>query len=82
VEYQSVYGQIISHWERKDDKIRIYVEIPPNTSALVHLPFSVKEQVFESGQAIEDNEDIKNIKINSDRIIFEIGSGKYIFEKN
>jgi alpha-L-rhamnosidase len=36
----SPYGEIVSRWERKNDKIVLSVTAPPNTSATVYLPAS------------------------------------------
>lgn len=36
--FESGYGLIRSQWECKDNKIRVYVEVPANTTAILYLP--------------------------------------------
>jgi alpha-L-rhamnosidase len=36
--YDCPYGTIVSSWQRKKGRIRMQVEIPPNTTALIYLP--------------------------------------------
>lgn len=45
--FQSVYGEIKSAWSCKDQLIKIEVEIPANTTAVLYLP--EKEEVIELG---------------------------------
>ena len=34
--FESIYGQIISHWSREDDIIRLEFEVPVNTTATIY----------------------------------------------
>lgn len=36
--YKSVYGNIVSRWEKKNGLLKWHIEIPANTSADIHLP--------------------------------------------
>lgn len=36
-EYESEYGRIVCKWKRTDDKLRIHLEIPANTEAVLQL---------------------------------------------
>ena len=36
--YKSVYGLIVSEWEKKKDKIIFKMEVPANTTATIVLP--------------------------------------------
>ncbi len=36
--YECSYGKIVSQWKRKEDKVRMKVEIPPGTTAEIHVP--------------------------------------------
>lgn len=79
-EYNSGYGMIVSHWERIGNKIKINVEIPVNTTALVCLPCSEKDKIFESNLQVKNVTDIVYKGILEKRIVFEVGSGKYTFK--
>ncbi|MDQ0227838.1 glycoside hydrolase family 78 protein [Metabacillus niabensis] len=45
--YQSVYGEIKSAWSCKNHRIKVQVEIPANTTAVIYLP--EKEEPIEVG---------------------------------
>lgn len=64
-DYQSVYGKIVSSWEKKDGKFILQVEIPVNTSASIKLPVAAGTEVKVNGQVT------KNLRF---------GSGKYTIE--
>lgn len=53
-EFESVYGKIKSEWECRNGKIRIHVEIPANTTAVICLP--EKSEVLEMGSGSYDYE--------------------------
>lgn len=38
VSYECPYGQILSHWERKNQQMHWSIQIPPNTRAIIQLP--------------------------------------------
>lgn len=54
VKFESVYGEIESKWSCKDGKIRVFVKVPANTSAEIHLP--EKEDVFTVGSGVYEYE--------------------------
>ncbi|WP_125721919.1 glycoside hydrolase family 78 protein [Flavobacterium ustbae] len=72
-DYQSVYGKIVSSWEKKDGKFILSVEIPVNTTATIKLPVAKNSEI-----KIDD----KKIRAGNDGIkpVLELGSGKYIIE--
>lgn len=78
--FESAYGTIASGWERKDGKILIKVTLPPNTTATIILPLSDEGKVTESGKAIKENPNFKDIRVLHNSVMFETGSGQYIFE--
>jgi alpha-L-rhamnosidase len=57
----SVYGKVSSDWQIVDGKLKLKVEIPPNTTATVSLPQGKTEEVgsgsweFESDSATKSN---------------------------
>ncbi|MHC0446953.1 glycoside hydrolase family 78 protein [Flavobacterium sp. 3-218] len=72
-DYQSVYGKIVSSWEKKDGKFILNVEIPVNTTATIKLPVPKNSEI-----KIDD----KKVRAGNDGIkpVLELGSGKYIIE--
>lgn len=64
-ELESPYGKIVSRYSCKDGKIRIHVEIPANTTAVIVLP--EKEEKIETGSGIYDYEYDTATSLKADR---------------
>ena len=79
-EYHSIYGDIISHWERKDDHLKLHVVIPVNTTAFIELPGKDIRDITEGKIPVSELSEISVKGISEDRIILHIGSGIYDFE--
>ena len=71
--YESIYGRIVSRWERQADAIRYHFEIPCNTTAEVKL--SAKDIKKSDGLIFEEKE-IKGEKL----FQAQAGSGNYTIE--
>jgi alpha-L-rhamnosidase len=71
--YHSVYGDIVSEWEKNAGEFELDVEIPPNTTATVYLPATKNQEVTENGKKVVV------IWLN-DSAVVKIGSGKYRFK--
>ncbi len=54
IEFESVYGKIVSQWSCRDGKIRVHVEVPANTSAEIWLP--EKDGAIKAGSGIHEYE--------------------------
>ena len=78
-QYQSVYGEIVTHWQKKNGRLELRVKIPPNTTAGVLLPGAQMSQVTESGNAIEAADGVISTRRHENHIAVEVGSGDYIF---
>jgi alpha-L-rhamnosidase len=76
---ESPYGKIVSRWERKDDKIILSVTVPPNASAMVHIPASQPRQITESGHPLDVAEGVVPKGAGNGYIVVEVVSGKYGF---
>ncbi len=77
--YKSVFGAIISEWERKEGELTFHIVIPPNSTALIKLPFTKGQQVTESSKVVDKQGDAW-IKGHEDgRIVLKAGSGDYRF---
>ncbi|WP_245222063.1 alpha-L-rhamnosidase [Pedobacter kyungheensis] len=74
--YQSSYGLIKSDYTKNTDKFTWKVSIPANTSATLYIPAKNKQAVTENLGSIKD---LKFIKLEKDRAIYEVGSGDYEF---
>jgi alpha-L-rhamnosidase len=77
--YDSSYGRIGSAWRRDADKLTLDVMIPPNTTATVYVPAKDVAGVTESGKPAAESAGVKFLRMEPDRAVYEVGSGKYQF---
>ncbi|AKJ64191.1 Alpha-L-rhamnosidase [Kiritimatiella glycovorans] len=75
----SPYGPIVSNWKCGDGEAQLHIEIPPNTTATVYVPGSDIENVTESGGPARDAEGVRFLRVEDDRLVFEVESGTYEF---
>jgi alpha-L-rhamnosidase len=78
--FESSYGTVASGWERKGDKIIISVRIPANCTATIKLPVDSASKVLEGGKSLSENKYFSDIRTSDKVLVFEAGSGNYIFE--
>lgn len=78
--FESSYGTVSSGWERKGTKIIVSVKIPANTVATVILPVSSASKATETGKSISENKNFSGIRMAKNKLLFESGSGDYVFE--
>ena len=77
--YQSVHGTIKSDWKKSEDIFQWNITIPGNTTAIIYIPATSKNNITEGGKSISSAKGIKFVKIDGQYAIFEIGSGDYNF---
>jgi alpha-L-rhamnosidase len=78
--YSSVRGRIFSNWKRDGNLLKLEVEIPANTTALVYLPVSEAGQVKEGGKPVERSPGVQSVRQDGSNMILEVGSGRYCFD--
>ena len=74
--YGSSYGPIKSSYTKTDKQFTWSITLPPNTTAMVHIPATSRENISERLGNIKD---LKFIKMDKDRAVYELGSGNYSF---
>jgi len=77
--YKTVFGAIISEWEKKAGELTFHIVIPPNSRALIKLPAIKGQQVMEGIQTVDKQKDIKVKGYEDGRIVLTAGSGDYRF---
>jgi alpha-L-rhamnosidase len=91
--HDSPYGRIVSNWRLDPSTtlraggLTMEVEIPPNTTATVHVPAKSEADVTESGApaaqakalALSSVEGVKFLRMEHGAAVFEVGSGNYKF---
>ncbi|HEY1661625.1 MAG TPA: family 78 glycoside hydrolase catalytic domain [Verrucomicrobiae bacterium] len=80
--YNSIHGWIASDWKRAGGKLQLHVTIPPGTTAEVFVPAKSASTVTESGQPADQNKDVRYLRMENNCAVFQIGSGRYLFEAN
>jgi alpha-L-rhamnosidase len=78
--YDSIRGRIVSDWKIENGFFTLNVTIPPNTTATVVVTAAKSGDVTESGQPAEKATGVKFLRAEKDAVVYEVGSGSYIFE--
>ena len=56
------------------------ITVPVGSEAIVHVPATNDQEVFESGRKIADVPEVRFIEEKDNYILYKVGSGKYEFE--
>lgn len=81
--HRSPYGLISSkwrkegNWQRNEERFIWDVEIPANTTATVYVPKMRNQYITENGTALGQARGVKLLRGEADRIVLQLGSGKY-----
>jgi hypothetical protein len=74
------YGQAGLRWEREPDRLKIRIEVPVGSTALVYVPAAGVEYVRESGKMTDEVTGISFVRMEKGYAVFKTGSGIYRFE--
>lgn len=77
--HKSMYGTIVSDWKVDGSLFAWSVEVPVNTTATVYVPALDVKSVTEGGKSAEAAEGVRFLRMEGDRAVFEVGSGRYSF---
>jgi len=77
--HQSISGTIKSAWAYKEDGLTMEVTVPVNVKAKIYVPANSVEQITESGEPVQQIENIKLEGMEDGYAIFSCGSGSYSF---
>jgi alpha-L-rhamnosidase len=75
----TVYGKIESSWKVEGNQLIYKATVPANTSATLYLPATSVVDITESGKPVDQAKDLKFIKYEDGKAVFEVGSGSYEF---
>ncbi len=70
----------MSDWNRKGDKFKLAITIPPNTTGTVYVPAKSADRVTESGKPAAQSPDVKFLRIQDGCAVFAVEPGEYEFE--
>jgi len=77
--YDSINGKISSAWNTTGKRLTLEVVVPANTTATVCIPTSDLTSVTEHGQRVEQAKEVKFLRQENGKVVFEVGSGNYKF---
>jgi hypothetical protein len=78
-QYDSSHGPIACSWKRTDQTFELDVTVPANTTATVYVPATAAAAVREGGRPAAESEGVRFERMEGDRAVFTVGSGKYVF---
>jgi alpha-L-rhamnosidase len=73
------YGPVASSWRIEGEELHLSVEIPPNTTATVHLPLARLKGLREADRPAELGNGMISIRETGSEVIAEVASGTYEF---
>ncbi len=77
--YHSPHGEIACHWIQEDGRFSLEVEIPVNTLARISIPALAGSEITENGRPVSQVKEIRFLRREDGRAIFEIPSGRFRF---
>ena len=77
--FESPYGLIRSEWHVEGGMLKLDLQVPPNSTALVSLPTRATASVRENAQPAAKAPGVRFLRQQNDRAIFECVSGRYAF---
>jgi alpha-L-rhamnosidase len=77
--YDSIRGRIVSDWKIDNGDFRWNVTIPPNMTAMVHVPARSPESVTEGREPAAGADGVRFLGTTERAAVYQIGSGSYVF---
>jgi alpha-L-rhamnosidase len=78
--FRSPFGLIRSEWRLAEGRFKWAVTVPPNTTALAHVPATDAKEVTEGGTAVLKRKDVRFIHMLAGKTVFELQPGSYEFD--
>lgn len=78
--FDSPHGRVSCNWKKTDSGYSIEILVPPNTTALVRLPTSDNQSVYENNIPIDKIEHVFAYKRLTSETSFVVASGRHLFQ--
>jgi alpha-L-rhamnosidase len=78
--YQSIRGKIDCTWRKRGGKLSLFIVIPPNVSATVHVPAARAADVTDGRGPASASPGVKFLRMEKGAAVYQVGSGSYAFE--
>lgn len=79
-ELETVKGMIKVAWRKQTGMLTLNVTVPPNTTALVHIPSRNAKKITEQGRNLSSVKEISFLKEENGYAVLKVGSGNYHFK--
>lgn len=76
---KTVHGPVISNWGKSGRLYKHKINIPVNTSAIIYIPGSDPDRIFENGIRASESKGIRFLRTENGYVVYEAGSGTYNF---
>ena len=77
--YQTMHGQVESHWKRSGDQFSWSIRVPANTRARVSVPTEPDSPIFESGVPLARVNGLDPVGAEPGYFVCEAAAGSYTF---
>jgi alpha-L-rhamnosidase len=77
--HESPYGLIKSEWKKNGSNLSWKVQIPPNTSAILHFPVASFSMITDQNGNLDHRKDVQLISEKRGEVIIKVLSGEYSF---
>ena len=78
--YKSIYGEIMSSWQKHGNLLIMSIKIPCNTTATVYIPCKEAANITESGNPIDKVQGVKFMQKANNVAVYSVLSGAYNFQ--
>jgi alpha-L-rhamnosidase len=77
--YKTIHGDITCNWKKEKNNILMNIKIPVNCSAIVSIPQTNPDNIFENEILIKQSKVVRIIEVSAGRLQCEVASGEYNF---
>lgn len=77
--YNSVYGEIVSNWQKREKQVIMSITIPANTTATVFIPTNNAANITESGNPVAEASGVRFLRMENNNALYSVVSGIYLF---
>ena len=76
-EYETPYGRVCCHWEKRENAMRMRLTIPENSTALIRVSADSPDKIRLDGSPLPATVPFVNER---EKSFIRLGSGKYLLE--
>ena len=76
---KTVLGLVTSNWNKFDGVYTHYITVPVNATAIVYIPGTDSEKVYENGINASKAVGVHYLRMENNYIVYSVESGKYFF---